>query len=59
MHSLISNEGVVLNGKENYLELSRKIEYTLIFNDLWDDICDGDTKPTKSTTNKEAYHIDE
>jgi hypothetical protein len=53
MHSLVSIVGVVLSGKENYPEWSRKIEHTLIFNDLWDDICDGDTKPTKPTTDKE------
>jgi hypothetical protein len=49
MHSLVSIVCVVLSGKENYLEWSRKIEHTLIFNDLWDDICDGDTAPTKHT----------
>jgi hypothetical protein len=53
MHSLVSIVGVVLSGKKNYPKCSRKIEYTLIFNDLWDDICDGDTKPTKLTIDKE------
>jgi len=46
MDSLISIIGVVLSGKENYLEWLRKIKLTLIFNDLSDDICDGDTSPT-------------
>jgi hypothetical protein len=46
MNSLVSIVGVVLIGKENYPEWSRTIEHTLIFNDLWDDICHGDTKPT-------------
>jgi len=53
MHSLVSIVCVVLSGKENYLEWSRKIEHTLIFNDLWDDICDGDTAPTKPIPDKE------
>jgi hypothetical protein len=53
MHSLVSIVGVVLSGKENYLEWSRKIKHTLIFNDLWDGICDGDTSPTKPTIDKE------
>jgi len=52
-HSLVSIVGVVLNGKENYPEWSRKIEHTMIFNNIWDDICDGDTKPTKPTAGKE------
>jgi hypothetical protein len=53
MQRELSIVGVVLNGKENYLEWSRKIEHTLIFNDLSDDIFDGDTKSTKPTTYKE------
>jgi len=53
MHSLVSIVGVVLSRKENYLEWSSKIENTLIFNDIWDVIHDGDTKPIKSRTNKE------
>jgi SH3-like domain-containing protein len=39
--------------KINYLEWSRKIKHTLIFNDLWDGICDGDTSPIKPTVDKE------
>lgn len=35
MHSLISIVGVVLFGKENYHEWSRKIKHTLIYNELW------------------------
>jgi hypothetical protein len=40
MHSLISIVGVVLARKENYREWYRKIESTLIFNNLWKDICE-------------------
>jgi hypothetical protein len=55
MHSLIAIVGVVLNGKENFPEWSRNIKHTLIFNDLWDGICEGedDSGPTKPTTDKE------
>jgi hypothetical protein len=55
MHSLISIVGVVLTDKENYLEWSRKIKHTLIFNNLWDGICEGevDGRPIIPTTNKE------
>jgi hypothetical protein len=54
-HSLISIVGMVLTDKENYLEWSRKIKHTLIFNDLWDGICEGenDSRPTIPTTDKE------
>jgi hypothetical protein len=44
---------VVISGKENYLEWSRNIEHNLIFNDIWDEICDGNTKPTKLIADKE------
>ena len=42
MHSLVSIIGVVLSGKEKYQEWLRKIKHTLIFNDLWDGICEGE-----------------
>jgi len=41
MHSLLSIVGVVLFGQENYQEWFRKIKNTLIFNDLWEEICEG------------------
>lgn len=41
MYSLISIVGVVLSGKENYHEWSIKIKYTLIFNELWKEECEG------------------
>ena len=41
MHSLISIVGVVLSGKKNYQEWFRKIKNTLIFNDLWEEVCEG------------------
>lgn len=55
MHSLISIAGVVLSRKENYHEWSRKIKHTLIFNELWKGICEGegDNAPEKPTSNKE------
>ena len=55
MHSLISIVGVVLSGKENYLEWSRKIKHTLIFNELWKGICEGQegNPPAKPTLDKE------
>lgn len=43
----------MLSGKETYLEWSRNIEHTLIFNDIWDGICDRDTSPTKPMEHKE------
>ena len=55
MHSLISIVGVVLSSKENYLEWSRKIKHTLIFNELWRGICEGegDHPPANPTSYKE------
>ena len=55
MHSLISIVGVVLNGKENYLEWYRKIKHTLIFNELWKRVCvgDEDEEPKQPTSDKE------
>jgi hypothetical protein len=51
MHSLISIVGVVLFGQENYQEWFRKIKNTLIFNDLWEEICEGkdDNDPEQPT----------
>ena len=40
MHYLISNVSVVLSEKENYQEWFRKIKNTLIFNDLWEEVCE-------------------
>ena len=47
--------GVVLNVKENYLEWSRKIKHTLIFNELWKGVCvgDGDKELEQPTSDKE------
>ena len=55
MHSFISIVGVVLSGKDNYPEYSQKIKHTLIFNELWRGICEGegDHPPTKPTSYKE------
>eukprot|EP00253_Pinus_taeda_P024709 PITA_24709 len=55
MHSLISIVGVVLSRKENYPKWSRKIKYTLIFNELWKGVCvgDGDKELEQPTSNKE------
>ena len=55
MHSLISIVGVVLFGKENYPEWSQKINHTLISNDFWRGIFEGegDNPLKKPTSNKE------
>ena len=55
MNSLIYIVGFVLSGKENYPEWSRKIKHTLIFNELWRGICEGeeDLPPVKPTSDKE------
>lgn len=53
MHSLFSIVGMVLSGKEKYPDWLRNIEHTYILNDLWDDICDGDTSPSKPTIDEE------
>ena len=56
MHSLISIVGIVLSGKENYHEWFRKVKNTLIFNDLWDDVCerkDDNVEPEQPTDAKE------
>lgn len=60
MHSFVLIVGAVLFGKENYWEWARKVQHTLIFNDLWDGICEAEPKvdgtyttPTKPTSDKE------
>ena len=47
--------GIVLIGKENYLEWSWMIKHTLIFNELWKGVCvgDGDNEPVQPTSDKE------
>ena len=46
MHSLEFLVGVVLTGKDNYLEWSRKIKVTIIYNDMLHGICEGTTIKT-------------
>jgi hypothetical protein len=41
MHSLIIIVGVVLTDKENYGEWYENIKSVLIFNDLWNGICEA------------------
>jgi len=55
MHSIISMVGIVLTSKENYLEWSRMIKHTLIFNELWKGVCvrEGDNDRVQPTSNKE------
>lgn len=53
MHSLVSIIGVVLTGKDNWSEWYRKLKNTLIFNDFWEGVCIGDTKPVQPTDAKE------
>jgi hypothetical protein len=38
-----------LDGPKNYKSWSRHMQNTLIYNELWHDICDGDTTPAKPT----------
>lgn len=45
--------GENLTGKDAWLEWHRKVENTIIFNDLWYKICDGNTQPTTPTNAKE------
>jgi len=56
MHSLIFIFGVVPTSKEKYQEWLRKVKHTLIFNDFWDGICEGqdDNEPTFPEENKEV-----
>jgi hypothetical protein len=55
MHSLVSIVGIVLSGKENYQEWFRKVKNTLIFNDMWDDICEtkNDAKDDNNDDSKD------
>ena len=55
MNSLISIVGVILSGKENYQEWFRKVKNTLIFNDMWDGICENENLEDK----KDGEAIDE
>ena len=41
VYSLISTIGIDFYGKENYHEWFRKVKNNLIFNDLWDDVCEN------------------
>lgn len=41
MTSITSLVGVFLSRKENYLEWIRNLKSALIFNDLWQDVCQG------------------
>jgi hypothetical protein len=38
-----------LDGLKNYKSWIPHMQNTLIYNELWYDICDGDTAPTKTT----------
>jgi hypothetical protein len=52
MHSLISVLGMVLTGKENYPEWYKNIKHTLIFNDLWNGICEATTANEEEVESK-------
>ena len=45
----IFTESDKLDGPNNYKSWSRHMQNTMIYNELWRDICDGDTSPTKPT----------
>ena len=55
MNSLISIVGVIFSVKENYEEWFRKVKNTLIFNDMWDRICENENLEDK----KDGEAIDE
>ena len=55
MNSLISIVGDILSGKENYEEWFCKVKNTLIFNDMWDGICENENLEDK----KDGEAIDE
>ena len=55
MNSLISIVGVIFSGEENYQEWFRKVKNTLIFNDMWDGICENENLEDK----KDGEAIDE
>ena len=46
MQSIASVVGAILTGKDTYPEWWRKIKSAFIYNDLWDDICEGTTIET-------------
>jgi len=48
-----------LNGPKNYKSWSRHMHNTLIYNELWRDICDGDIAPTNptNTTSLEKWQL--
>jgi hypothetical protein len=43
------SESDKLEGSKNYKAWKQHMESTLIYNELWKDICNGDVKPNKST----------
>jgi hypothetical protein len=45
----------VLTGKQNYPKWFKNIKHTLIFNDLWDDICEGEAD-NEGEVLREAQH---
>ena len=53
MHSLVNIIGVVLIEQTNWSKWYKKIKHTLIFNDFWDNVCDGKIAPTKPIDAKE------
>ena len=53
MQSIVSLIGETLSRKDNWMEWHRKVENTLIFNDLWLKICDWNTQPVEPTDAKE------
>ena len=53
MQSIVSLIGETLSEKDNLMEWHRKVKNTLIFNDLWFKICDGNTQPIEPTDVKE------
>ena len=55
MNSLISIVGVISPRKENDHEWFCNVETTLIFNDMWDGICENDN----FEDNQDGYAIDE
>lgn len=53
MQSIVSLKRELLTGKDTWLEWHRKEDNTIIFNDLWYKICDGDTQLTEPIDVKE------
>jgi hypothetical protein len=48
MHSLIFIVDVILTNKDTYPKWFKRIKHTFIFNELWDDICDGENDSDSS-----------